>query len=56
VAGLPGLALPAMGCGHGVLDGLGMVLAFYRWVEGFARARGFDPDRPSRLAKVTSTI
>ena len=56
VAGLPGVALPAMGCGHGALDPLGMVLGFYRWVEALARAKGLDPDRPSRLAKVTRTV
>lgn len=54
--GLPGTALPAAGCGHGALDPLGMVLSFYRLVEGLARARGLDPDRPSRLAKVTRTV
>jgi glucosamine--fructose-6-phosphate aminotransferase (isomerizing) len=56
VAGLPGAALPAVACGHGALDPLGMVLAFYRWVEAAARARGLDPDRPSRLAKITRTV
>jgi fructoselysine-6-P-deglycase FrlB-like protein len=32
------------------------VLSFYRLVEAAARARGLDPDRPSRLAKVTRTL
>jgi glucosamine--fructose-6-phosphate aminotransferase (isomerizing) len=56
VAGLPGVALPAIRCGHGALDPLGMVLGFYRWVEVLARSKGLDPDRPSRLAKVTRTV
>jgi glucosamine--fructose-6-phosphate aminotransferase (isomerizing) len=51
-----GMALPAVACGHGALDPLGMVLGFYRWVEAQARAKGLDPDRPSRLAKVTRTV
>jgi glutamine---fructose-6-phosphate transaminase (isomerizing) len=54
--GLPGRRLPAMGCGHAALDPLGMILPFYGLVEGLARARGLDPDRPSLLAKVTRTV
>jgi glucosamine--fructose-6-phosphate aminotransferase (isomerizing) len=54
--GLPGMGLPAVGFGHAALEPLGMVLAFYRWVEARARAAGLDPDRPSRLAKVTRTV
>lgn len=51
-----GTGLPAVGCGHPALDPLGMVLSFYGMVEGMARAQGRDPDRPSRLAKVTRTV
>jgi glucosamine--fructose-6-phosphate aminotransferase (isomerizing) len=56
VAGLPGTMLPAVPCGHPALEPLGMVLSFYRLVEGVARGRGLDPDRPSHLAKVTRTL
>jgi glucosamine--fructose-6-phosphate aminotransferase (isomerizing) len=31
-------------------------LSFYMALAGFARARGFDPDRPPHLAKVTETM
>ena len=53
---MPGLALPAVSCGHGALDPLGLVLAYYRLIEGVARSRGLDPDRPSHLSKVTRTV
>jgi len=56
VPGLPGTPLPAVTCGHGALDPLGMVLAYYRLIESVARARGLDPDRPSQLSKVTRTV
>ncbi len=54
--GLPGRWLPAVSCGHAALDPLGMILPFYRLVEGLARGRGLDPDRPSHLMKVTRTV
>jgi glucosamine--fructose-6-phosphate aminotransferase (isomerizing) len=56
VGPVDGMVLPAVACGHGALDPLGMVLGFYRWVEALARGQGLDPDRPSRLAKVTRTV
>jgi glucosamine--fructose-6-phosphate aminotransferase (isomerizing) len=56
LAGLPGTVLPVAECGHPALDPLGMMLPFYRFIEGVARSRGLDPDRPSRLAKVTRTV
>jgi len=56
LGGLPGTTLPVASCGHPALDPLGMVLPYYRLVEGIARGRGLDPDRPSRLAKVTRTM
>lgn len=56
VGGLPGTWLPAAGCGHPALDPLGMIVPFYRLVEGLARGWGLDPDRPSLLAKVTRTV
>jgi glucosamine--fructose-6-phosphate aminotransferase (isomerizing) len=47
------LALSASG--HPLLDPLAMLLSFYGLAEQVARARGLDPDRPSRLRKVTQT-
>ncbi|MGH7016812.1 MAG: SIS domain-containing protein, partial [Caulobacteraceae bacterium] len=35
---------------------IGQALAFYRFAERLARARGLDPDRPPHLAKVTETL
>ena len=32
-----------------------MILSFYRLVEALAHRRGFDPDRPPHLSKVTRT-
>ncbi len=39
-----------------LLDPLVMLLSFYALTERLARARGHDPDRPSRLRKVTETL
>lgn len=48
--------LPVAGTGHGSLDPLSMLLSFYTLAERVSRARGHDPDRPSRLRKVTETV
>jgi len=37
------------------LDPISAIQSFYPMVEALARARGFDPDRPRHLAKVTRT-
>jgi glucosamine--fructose-6-phosphate aminotransferase (isomerizing) len=50
-----GVRLPVAPTGNGILDPISMVTTFYRFVEGVSRARGFDPDRPVNLAKVTET-
>ena len=42
--------------GHSALDPLAMLLSFYAFAEALARTRGHDPDRPSRLRKVTATV
>ena len=47
--------LPLSPSGHPLLDPLVMLLSFYALAEQTARARGHDPDRPSRLKKVTQT-
>ncbi len=48
--------LPTRATGHAALDPLAMLTSFYAFAETLARARGHDPDRPSRLSKVTETI
>jgi glucosamine--fructose-6-phosphate aminotransferase (isomerizing) len=47
--------LPSCPSSHPLLDPLAMLLSFYALIEQVARARGHDPDRPSRLKKVTET-
>jgi glutamine---fructose-6-phosphate transaminase (isomerizing) len=54
VAGENGL--PFESSGHPLIDPLVMLLSFYGLAEKVARGRGFDPDRPTRLRKVTETI
>lgn len=41
---------------HPALEPVLMAQSFYRMVETLARARGFDPDRPPHLNKITETI
>lgn len=41
---------------HPLLDAIVMLVSFYDMAERVARARGHDPDKPSRLRKVTETI
>jgi glucosamine--fructose-6-phosphate aminotransferase (isomerizing) len=48
--------LPVVASGHPLLDPLLMLIGFYGLAEQLARARGHDPDRPSRLRKVTETL
>ena len=33
-----------------------MIQSFYRMAETLSRARGYDPDAPSHLSKVTRTL
>lgn len=40
---------------HGVLDPIVAITAFYRAVEQLAVLRGFNPDQPENLKKVTET-
>lgn len=47
--------LPAIETGHPLLDPLSLIVSFYAFIESFARRRGFDPDRPAHLRKVTET-
>jgi len=48
--------LPGVGGLHPLVAPLVLVAAFYAFVEGLARRRGFDPDTPPHLRKVTETL
>lgn len=48
-------SLPALSADP-VLQPILLAQSFYRMVEGLARRRGFDPDRPPGLRKVTRTL
>ncbi|MEQ1771819.1 MAG: SIS domain-containing protein [Devosia sp.] len=48
--------LPFVESGHPITDALLLVVAFYAFVEQLSRYRGFDPDRPPHLKKVTETV
>ncbi|PZP27051.1 MAG: iron dicitrate transport regulator FecR [Roseateles depolymerans] len=54
-AGTPGAELPLVATGNEDLDPIALVQSFYPMVESLARARGFNPDVPPNLAKVTKT-
>jgi glutamine---fructose-6-phosphate transaminase (isomerizing) len=47
--------LPALGDAHPALMPIATILTFYRFANALSLARGFDPDRPPHLQKVTST-
>lgn len=54
--GLPGvLSLPAPADAHPALAPILFIQAFYRFAVQLSLARGFDPDRPPHLRKVTET-
>ncbi len=53
--GTPGCNLPITETLSVDLDPISMIQSFYPMVEALSRARGFDPDRPQHLAKVTRT-
>jgi glucosamine--fructose-6-phosphate aminotransferase (isomerizing) len=48
--------LPWVGDGHPACDPVLMLVPAYRAVEAAARQRGFDPDNPPYLNKVTRTL
>ncbi len=54
-AGTPGCLLPIIESSSLELDPIACIQSFYPMVEALARARGFDPDHPRHLAKVTRT-
>jgi glucosamine--fructose-6-phosphate aminotransferase (isomerizing) len=55
-AGGPRGTLPWIGDGHPICDPVVMLVPAYRAIETVARRRGFDPDKPPYLSKVTQTL
>ncbi len=56
-AEVPGTTLlPAVSGLHPIVAPLVTIAAFYAFVEKLARRRGFDPDTPPHLRKVTETV
>jgi len=51
----PVVPLPAVGGVHPLTAPLVAVVSFYRFIEALARRRGFNPDTPPYLRKVTET-
>lgn len=56
IAGDSGASLPWMATDHPACDAIAMLLPAYRAIEAAARHRGFDPDHPPHLSKVTRTL
>lgn len=54
-AGTHGASLPIAETASADLDPIATIQSFYPMVEAVARARGFDPDKPRHLNKVTRT-
>jgi len=48
--------LPFAATGHPLTDPLSLITSFYAFVEAFARQRGYNPDQPRNLRKVTETV
>jgi glutamine---fructose-6-phosphate transaminase (isomerizing) len=48
--------MPFVETGHGITDALVLIASFYGFVEMLSRQRGFDPDNPPHLKKVTETV
>ncbi|MCQ1834883.1 SIS domain-containing protein [Neorhizobium galegae] len=48
--------LPFVATGHPITDALTLILPFYGFVEAWSRAKGFNPDAPVALKKVTETL
>jgi glucosamine--fructose-6-phosphate aminotransferase (isomerizing) len=49
-------ALASVAGVHPLTAPLVLVVAFYRFIEALARRRGFNPDTPPHLRKVTETV
>jgi glucosamine--fructose-6-phosphate aminotransferase (isomerizing) len=54
--GGPDCNLPWIGDDAPATDAITMLVPAYRLIEQVARAKGFDPDRPPHLSKVTRTL
>lgn len=50
------VALPIAPSEEPLTGALALIVSFYAFVEALSRRRGFDPDRPPHLKKVTETI
>jgi glucosamine--fructose-6-phosphate aminotransferase (isomerizing) len=48
--------LPTVTGLHPLVAPLVLAVGFYHFVEALARRRGFDPDTPPHLRKVTETV
>jgi glucosamine--fructose-6-phosphate aminotransferase (isomerizing) len=48
--------LPFAASGHPLTDALALIVTFYAFVEALSRRRGFNPDQPPHLKKVTETL
>ena len=48
--------LPVAAAAHPLTAPLLLAVSFYRFVEALARRRGFNPDTPPHLRKVTATV
>lgn len=53
--GTKGVHLPYVVPNHEEFDPISAIQSFYVMVESLSRARGFDPDQPPHLSKVTQT-
>jgi glutamine---fructose-6-phosphate transaminase (isomerizing) len=48
--------LPFVATGHSLTDPLALIVSFYAFIERLARQRGFNPDSPPDLSKITKTL
>ncbi|WP_323054717.1 hypothetical protein [Roseibium salinum] len=48
--------MPFEAADHPLTDALVQIVSFYAFIEWFARRRGFNPDVPKHLKKVTRTV
>jgi len=55
-APLAGINLRMPTTGNGLLDPLVSLLCYYRLIESVTRRKGFDPDKPANLLKITETM
>jgi glutamine---fructose-6-phosphate transaminase (isomerizing) len=48
--------LPFVATKHSLTDPLALIVSFYAFIERLARQRGFNPDAPPDLSKITITL